>query len=160
MRAFAALKQRLLSEGLFEASRKRPLPHLPTCIGLITSPTGAALRDMLSVLKRRFPAIPVVIFPALVQGRDAAADLIRALRVADQSGQCDVLILARGGGSLEDLQAFNDEGLARTIAALHTPLVTGIGHEVDYTIADFVADLRAPTPSPPIRPTGSHGWIV
>lgn len=147
MRAFAALKQRLLAEGLFEASRKRPLPHLPTCIGLITSPTGAALRDMLSVLKRRFPAIPVVIFPALVQGRDAAADLIRALRVADQSGQCDVLILARGGGSLEDLQAFNDEGLARTIAALHTPLVTGIGHEVDYTIADFVADLRAPTPS-------------
>jgi len=147
MRAFEVLRQKLLAEGLFDAHRKRPLPVLPTGIGLITSPQGAALHDLLSVLKRRFPAIPVVIFPARVQGREAAGDLIRALETADRCGLCDVLILARGGGSPEDLAAFNDEGLARTIARLHTPLVTGIGHEVDYTIADFVADRRAPTPS-------------
>lgn len=147
MQAFEALKKRLLAEGLFDARRKRPLPALPICIGLITSPQGAALHDLLSVLKRRFPAIPVLIFPARVQGREASTDLIRALEIADHSGRCDVLILARGGGSLEDLAAFNDEALARTIARLNTPLVTGIGHEVDYTIADFVADLRAPTPS-------------
>ncbi|MGI9213544.1 MAG: exodeoxyribonuclease VII large subunit [Methylococcaceae bacterium] len=147
MRAFEALKQKLLTEGLFDAARKKPIPALPACIGIITSPTGAAVHDVLSVLKRRFPAIPVLIFPALVQGKEAVSEIIRALERADDSALCDVLILARGGGSLEDLQAFNDELLARTIARLHTPLVTGIGHEVDYTIADFVADWRAPTPS-------------
>lgn len=147
MRAFEALKQRLLTEGLFDTARKRLPPTLPACIGIITSPTGAAIRDILTVLNRRFPAIPVLIFPTRVQGKEAATEIIRALETADRSGLCDVLILARGGGSLEDLWTFNEEAVARTIAHLKTPLVTGIGHEVDYTIADFVADLRAPTPS-------------
>lgn len=145
-RAFEALKQKLAAEGLFDQALKKPVPRLPQHVGVVTSPTGAAIRDILSVLKRRFPAIPVTIFPAKVQGSDAPADVVRAIQCADRSG-CDVLILARGGGSLEDLWAFNDERVARAIHACATPIVSGVGHEVDFTIADFVADLRAATPS-------------
>jgi exodeoxyribonuclease VII large subunit len=146
-RAFEALKRKLAAEGLFDAGRKQPLPRLPKTIGVITSPSGAAIRDILTVLKRRFPAIPVVIYPARVQGADAPGDLRRALSLAVARNECDVLILARGGGSLEDLCAFNDEALARAVHACPIPLVSGVGHEIDFTIADFVADLRAPTPS-------------
>ncbi|QJD30298.1 exodeoxyribonuclease VII large subunit [Methylococcus geothermalis] len=146
-RAFEALKKRLDAEGLFDPARKKPIPRFPACIGVITSPTGAAIRDILTVLARRYPAATVIVFPATVQGSEAPAELVRALQRADASGWCDVLLLARGGGSLEDLWAFNDESLARAIVACRTPVVTGIGHEVDFTIADFAADLRAPTPS-------------
>ncbi len=146
-RAFEELKARLEAEGLFDARRKQPLPPFPRCIGVVTSPTGAAIRDILQVLKRRFPGLPVIIYPTLVQGEDAAREIAATLKLADRRGDCDLLILARGGGSLEDLWAFNDETLARTIAALETPLISAIGHEVDFTIADFVADRRAPTPS-------------
>lgn len=146
-RAFEALKQRLAAEGLFAAAHKQPLPGIPTRIGIITSPTGAAIRDILSVLARRFPAIPVLIYPVPVQGAGAAGDIARMLAIADERRECDVLILARGGGSLEDLWAFNEETLARAIYACRVPLVAGVGHEIDYTIADLVADQRAPTPS-------------
>lgn len=146
-RAFEALKKRLDAEGLFDPARKKPVPRFPACIGVVTSPTGAAIRDILTVLARRYPAASVIVFPTKVQGSEAPAELVRALQRADASGWCDVLLLARGGGSLEDLWAFNDESLARAIAACRTPVVTGIGHEVDFTIADFAADLRAPTPS-------------
>ena len=144
---FDLLKKRLAAEGLFDESRKQPLPSLPKHIGVITSPTGAAIRDVLSVLKRRFPAIPVMIYPAVVQGDNAVPTLIQAIHTANRRKECDVLILCRGGGSLEDLWAFNDERLARAIAASAIPVVSGVGHEVDFTIADFVADARAPTPS-------------
>lgn len=144
---FEMLKKRLATEGLFDAERKKPLPSLPRRIGVITSPTGAAIRDVLSVLQRRFPAIPVMIYPTLVQGAAAAGNIIQAITTANRRQECDVLILCRGGGSLEDLWAFNDEQLARVIAASDIPIVSGVGHEVDFTIADFVADARAPTPS-------------
>ena len=144
---FEMLKKRLASEGLFDEERKKPFPSLPQRIGVITSPTGAAIRDVLSVLQRRFPAIPVMIYPSAVQGEAAPAALIQAIRTANRRRECDVLILCRGGGSLEDLWAFNDEQLARTIAASDIPIVSGVGHEVDFTIADFAADARAPTPS-------------
>lgn len=146
-RAFEQLKQKLAAEGLFETSRKRPVPQLPRAIGVITSPTGAAIRDILTVLRRRFPAIPVVLYPSVVQGSDAKGEIVRALALADRHGQADVIILARGGGSLEDLWAFNEETVARAMAACSRPIITGIGHETDVTIADFVADLRAATPS-------------
>jgi exodeoxyribonuclease VII large subunit len=146
-RAFEALKQRLAAEGLFDEERKRPLPTLPRQIGVVTSPTGAALRDILSVLARRFPAIPVLIYPVPVQGAGAAPEIARMLDIASDSGDCDVLILARGGGSLEDLWAFNEESVARAMRRSQVPVVTGIGHEVDVTIADFAADRRAATPS-------------
>ena len=146
-RRFDALKNKLAAEGLFDEDRKRPLPALPERIGVITSPTGAAIRDILSVLRRRFPAVPVVIYPAAVQGDAAPDELIGALNTAVGRADCDVLILSRGGGSLEDLWAFNDEGLARAVAACPLPVVSAVGHEVDFTITDFVADLRAPTPS-------------
>ena len=146
-RAFEALKQRLAAEGLFDAAHKIDPPALPRRIGVITSPTGAAIRDILSVLKRRFPAIPVLIYPVPVQGQGAGAAIAAMLRRADTRRDCDVLILARGGGSLEDLWAFNEEVVARAIHACTIPIVSGIGHEVDFTIADFVADRRAPTPS-------------
>src|SRR6201999_4447005 len=119
----------------------------PGRIGIVTSPTGAAVRDIIHVLARRFPAVPVLIYPVPVQGAQAAADIIAALALAARRGECDVLILARGGGSLEDLWSFNDEGLARAIVACPIPVVSGIGHEIDFTIADFAADVRAPTPS-------------
>jgi len=146
-RAFDALRLKLSEEGLFDSSRKKPLPRLPQTIGIITSPTGAALRDILSVLKRRFPAIPVIVYPAAVQGANAKFEVAGAIQSANRHGDCDVLILARGGGSLEDLQAFNEELVARAIAASAIPVISGIGHETDVTIADFAADLRAATPT-------------
>jgi len=146
-RRFDALKLKLANEGLFDEDRKQGLPALPNRIGVITSPSGAAIRDVLSVLKRRFPAIPVVIYPAAVQGDAAPAELIGALSNAVGRDECDALILCRGGGSLEDLWAFNDEQLARAIVDCPIPVVSAVGHEVDFTIADFVADVRAPTPS-------------
>ncbi len=146
-RAFEALKQRLAAEGLFDEERKRALPPIPHQIGVVTSPTGAAIRDILSVLKRRFPAIPVVVYPVSVQGATSADEIVAALALAAARAECDVLILARGGGSLEDLWSFNEERVARAVAACPIPVVVGVGHEVDFTIADFVADLRAPTPS-------------
>ncbi len=146
-RAFEALKHRLAAEGLFEEARKRPLPAWPRCIGVITSPRGAAIRDVLTVLGRRFPAIPVVVYPVPVQGEGAAAEIVRALRAAERRADCDVLLLTRGGGSLEDLQPFNEEALARAVAACELPVVSAIGHEIDFVITDFVADRRAPTPS-------------
>lgn len=146
-RQFEELSAKLEREGLFAAGRKRPVPSLPRRIGVVTSPTGAAVRDILHVLARRFPAVDVLIYPVPVQGAQAAGDIIAALRLAGSRAECDVLILARGGGSLEDLWAFNDEGLARAIVASPLPIITGIGHEVDFTIADFAADVRAPTPT-------------
>jgi exodeoxyribonuclease VII large subunit len=146
-RQFEELTAKLTAEGLFAAQRKRALPLLPKRIGVITSPTGAAIHDILHVLARRFAAIPVLIYPVAVQGAAAAAEIVAALRLAGARAECEVLILARGGGSLEDLWAFNDEALARAIIASPIPVVSGIGHEVDFTIADFAADVRAPTPS-------------
>jgi exodeoxyribonuclease VII large subunit len=146
-RAFEELKQRLDSEGLFAPEHKQQLPQFPRRIGVITSPSGAAIRDVLSVLRRRFPSIPVVIYPTLVQGDGAAAEITEMLQLADRREECDLLILTRGGGSLEDLMPFNDEGVARAIHAMKTPLISAVGHEIDFTIADFVADQRAATPS-------------
>ncbi|MCU7816243.1 MAG: exodeoxyribonuclease VII large subunit [Candidatus Thiodiazotropha sp. (ex Lucinoma kastoroae)] len=145
--AFEQLKQKLAAEGLFDADRKKTLPAIPQQLGIITSPTGAAIRDLLTVLGRRFPALSVIIYPVQVQGERAAQQITQMLQIANQRNECDLLILSRGGGSLEDLQAFNDEGLARQIHDSQIPVVTGIGHEIDFTIADFVADQRAPTPS-------------
>ncbi len=146
-RAFEALRARLEAEGLFAAESKRRLPMPPRRLGVVTSPNGAAVRDVLSVLARRFPLIEVEILPVLVQGKEAPAQIRAMLERADASGRYDALLLTRGGGSLEDLFAFNDEALARCIARLNTPLVSAVGHEVDFSISDFVADLRAPTPS-------------
>jgi exodeoxyribonuclease VII large subunit len=146
-RAFLQMKEKLAAEGLFDAAHKRPLPHIPACIGVITSASGAALHDILTVLRRRFAAVPVIVYPTSVQGQNAKDEIVNALRVADQRRECDLLIVARGGGSLEDLCAFNEEAVARAIYVNHIPVITGIGHETDFTIADFVADLRAPTPS-------------
>ncbi len=156
---FEQLKQRLAAEGLFEESQKRSLPPIPRRVGLITSPTGAAVRDLLTVLERRFPALPVVIYPAQVQGQHAAGELVAALDLANGRTECDVLILARGGGSLEDLQAFNDEALARAIRRSAIPVVTGIGHEIDLCIADLAADRRGATPSAAaelVSPSAQH----
>ncbi|WP_295392507.1 exodeoxyribonuclease VII large subunit [uncultured Thiodictyon sp.] len=141
------LKRRLAAEGLFAPSAKRPLPTFPRQVGLITSPTGAAVHDLLTVLGRRCPGLPVLIYPAQVQGATAPASLIAALQIANTRAECDVLILARGGGSLEDLNAFNDESLARAIRASRIPVVSGVGHEIDTTIADLAADCRGATPS-------------
>ena len=146
-RRFEALKNRLAAEGLFDAGRKQSLPELPATIGVVTSPSGAAIRDILTVLKRRFPAVPVVIYPTAVQGESAAVQIAAAIALAAQRGECDVLIVGRGGGSLEDLWPFNEELVARAIAACPIPIVSAVGHEVDFTIADLVADVRAPTPS-------------
>jgi exodeoxyribonuclease VII large subunit len=146
-REFERLKARLAAEGLFAPELKRPLPAFPRRIGIITSPSGAAVRDVLHVLKRRYPPARVLIYPTPVQGAAAVPALIKALELASTRAECDVIILARGGGSLEDLWAFNDEGVARAIRACRIPLVSGVGHEIDFTIADFVADVRAPTPS-------------
>ncbi|MCW9011131.1 exodeoxyribonuclease VII large subunit [Marinobacter sp.] len=145
--AFEALKARLQGEGLFDPARKKPIPATPRHIGVVTSPTGAAIHDILTVLKRRCPAIPVTLYPTAVQGEAATADIVRAIDRAQQHGLADVLIIGRGGGSLEDLWCFNEEAVARAIAACPIPTVSAVGHEVDVTIADFVADLRAPTPS-------------
>jgi exodeoxyribonuclease VII large subunit len=156
--AYEQLKRRLAEEGLFDETRKRPLPLLPRAIGVVTSPTGAALRDIITVAQRRFPAagaltrdwgpgIPIIIAPVLVQGAGAAADIARGLDLVDRRDEIDVIILARGGGASEELWAFNDEALARAILDCRHPVVTGIGHETDWTIADLVADKRAATPS-------------
>lgn len=145
--AFERLKRKLAAEGLFETARKRPLPAFPRTVGVVTSPRAAALRDVLSTLRRRMPALRVILYPAPVQGEGAAAQLAAALAAAAAHGAADVLILCRGGGSIEDLWAFNDENLARAVAASPVPVVTGVGHETDFTIADFVADARAPTPT-------------
>jgi exodeoxyribonuclease VII large subunit len=149
--AFEQLKARLQAEGLFEASRKKPIPALPRCIGIITSPQGAALRDILNILARRHRSANVLIYPAQVQGDAAAGEVIAGLRYlqerARKADTVEVIIIARGGGSAEDLAAFNHEGLARAVAAAKIPVISAIGHETDFTIADFVADLRAPTPS-------------
>ncbi|MEM7610216.1 MAG: exodeoxyribonuclease VII large subunit [Pseudomonadota bacterium] len=146
-RAFEILKLKLAAEGLFNESGKQQLPAMPSQIGIVTSASGAALRDILQVLNRRMPGIPIIIYASSVQGANAPHELRAALALAVSRDECDVLILARGGGSLEDLQAFNDEALARAIAACPLPVVCGVGHETDFTICDFVADLRAPTPS-------------
>ena len=146
-RQFELLKHQLASEGLFDPAHKQALPSLPRRIGVITSPTGAAIRDILSVLKRRFPAIPVLIYPVAVQGEAAPAAIVDALHRAGERRDCDLLIVSRGGGSLEDLWAFNDQAVARAIYACPIPVVSAVGHEIDFTIADFVADVRAPTPS-------------
>jgi exodeoxyribonuclease VII large subunit len=146
-RAFEQLKQRLIAEGLFAPEHKRPLPIAPRRIGVITSPSGAAIRDILHILARRFPAAAVIIYGVPVQGAAAAPAIAAAIDLACARAECDVLILARGGGSLEDLWAFNDERVARAIHRARLPIVSGIGHEIDFTIADFVADVRAPTPS-------------
>ncbi len=146
-RAFEMLKNKLAGEGLFAAEHKQPLPSLPVRVGVISSTTGAALHDVLTVLGRRCPAIPVDVMGVSVQGAYAASEIAAAIRRAHESAEIEVVILARGGGSAEDLQAFNEESVARAIFACRKPLITGVGHETDFTIADFVADIRAPTPS-------------
>jgi exodeoxyribonuclease VII large subunit len=146
-REFERLKAKLAAEGLFALERKRSLPRFPRRIGVITSPTGAALRDILHILARRFPPAAVLIYPTPVQGDAAIPSIVEAIETASARAECDVLIVARGGGSIEDLWAFNDERVARAIHASAIPIVSGIGHEIDFTIADFVADARAPTPS-------------
>ncbi len=144
---FEERKRKLAAEGLFALDRKKKLPRIPTCIGVITSPTGAAVQDVIRVLGRRFPFAKILIYPALVQGVTAPMQLMAGIRYFNESGQADVIILGRGGGSMEDLFAFNDEGLARCIAASQIPIISAVGHETDFTICDFVADMRAPTPS-------------
>jgi exodeoxyribonuclease VII large subunit len=146
-RKFEVLKEKLRKQGLFDEEHKQEIPELPTCIGIITSNTGAAIHDVLSVIERRFPSIPVKLYPVPVQGEQAAPAICRALEIAAEHEACDVLLLVRGGGSLEDLWSFNEESVARAIFDCPVPLVSGIGHEVDFTIADFVADLRAATPT-------------
>ena len=147
--AFEQLKQKLAAEGLFDRERKRPIPALPRRIGVVTSPRGAAIQDILNILKRRHESVHVLIYPAQVQGESAASEVASGVRYFSRrkTDPVDVIIIARGGGSIEDLAAFNDEGLARVIAASEVPVISAVGHETDFTIADFVADLRAPTPS-------------
>ena len=146
-RQFEALKQKLSDSGLFDDSHKKAFPEYPSRIAVITSPTGAALQDILNVLKRRSPQTPVLVYPVAVQGASAKTQIEVAIRKADSNKKCDVIILARGGGSLEDLWSFNEENVAKAIYHAETPIICGVGHEIDFTIADFAADLRAPTPS-------------
>jgi exodeoxyribonuclease VII large subunit len=145
--AFEQLKQRLAAEGLFEAGRKRPLPHFPRRIGIVTSPSGAAVRDMLRIIGRRFAGLSILIAPCRVQGEGASQEIAQGIADLNRLGGIDVIIVGRGGGSLEDLWAFNEEGVARAIAGSKVPVISAVGHEVDFTIADFVADVRAATPS-------------
>ncbi|KRT71294.1 MAG: Exodeoxyribonuclease 7 large subunit [candidate division NC10 bacterium CSP1-5] len=145
--AFEQLKTRLEAEGLFDPARKRPIPLLPKKIGVVTSPSGAAIRDILQIIHRRFANVQVLIFPVRVQGEGAAAEIVEGVEFLNKRGDLDVLIVARGGGSIEDLWAFNEEVVARAIYASQTPVISAVGHETDFTIADFVADVRAPTPS-------------
>lgn len=147
MAALERLKEKLAAEGLFDEERKRPLPRFPRRIGVVTSPSGAAFRDVKNILSRRWPGVTVILRPAKVQGEGAAADVARAVADFDEAGVADVLIVGRGGGSLEDLWAFNEEVAVRAIAASRTPTISAVGHEVDWTLADFAADVRAPTPS-------------
>jgi exodeoxyribonuclease VII large subunit len=145
--AFEELKERLGKEGLFAPGRKRPLPRLPRRIGIVTSPTGAVIQDFLRILRRRYANLEILLYPARVQGAEAAAEIVQGIRALQGVAGLDVLIVARGGGSLEDLWPFNEEAVARALSASHIPTVSAVGHETDFTIADFVADLRAPTPS-------------
>jgi exodeoxyribonuclease VII large subunit len=145
--AFEQLKKRLEDDGLFDAARKKPLPMLPSRVGLITSPTGAAVRDVVRILKRRFPNVHLTLYPVRVQGEGAAPEIVEALRYFDKKSAADVILLVRGGGSMEDLWAFNEEIVARAIANCEIPIISGVGHETDFTISDFVADVRASTPS-------------
>ena len=145
--AYEQLKNRLENEGLFSPERKRPLPRIPKRIGIVTSPTGAAIRDMLNILGRRFPYTEVVLYPSLVQGPGAAAQIISGVEYFNRTASVDVLVIGRGGGSIEDLWAFNDERLARCVATSAIPVISAVGHETDFTICDFAADMRAPTPS-------------
>ena len=145
--AFAKLREKLLAEGLFEESLKKPLPLLPRAIGVVTSPTGAVIRDIVSVAQRRHPGIPILLLPVQVQGDEAPAQIVRGIKLLDRSGRVDVIIIGRGGGSVEDLWAFNDERVVRAIAAAVTPIVSAVGHQTDFSLSDFAADLRAATPS-------------
>jgi exodeoxyribonuclease VII large subunit len=145
--AFEQLKARLAAEGLFDEARKRPIPRLPRRIGIVTSPSGAAIRDMLNIIDRRFANVEILIYPARVQGEGAAEEIVAGITALNARGDLDVLIVGRGGGSIEDLWAFNEEIVARAIAASKVPVISAVGHETDFTIADFVSDLRAPTPS-------------
>lgn len=144
---FLRLKAKLEAEGLFDEERKRPIPIWPSRIGIVTSPTGAALRDMVDTMRRRYPLVEVILAPSAVQGREAPPEIVAGLQNLNRTAAPDVILLARGGGSIEDLWAFNDENVARAITASNAPVITGIGHQTDFTIADFVADLRAPTPT-------------
>ncbi len=156
--AFEQLKAKLAAEGLFDPAKKRPLPRFPTRIAVVTSPSGAAIQDMLNILKRRAPNIHVTVLPALVQGAEAPAQILAALEAANRWNLGEVVVLARGGGSIEDLWGFNDEQLARAIRASRLPVVSAVGHEIDYTISDFVSDLRAPTPSAAAEILSGH-WV-
>lgn len=144
---FEELKKRLQAKGYFDQLRKRKLPSYPSGIGIVTSPTGAAIRDMLNILKRRWPGLPITLYPSLVQGKDAAADIANGIKLFNHYRNVDVIIVGRGGGSIEDLWAFNEEVVAEAIFHSHIPVISAVGHEIDFTIADFTADLRAPTPS-------------
>lgn len=145
--AFEALKQKLQAQGLFDMERKKPIPVYPRKIGIVTSPTGAAVRDMIQIARRRHPGVQLVLYPALVQGMEAAPTIVNGIRKLDRMPEVDVIIVGRGGGSIEDLWPFNEEMVAMAIAQAQTPIVSAVGHETDFTIADFVSDLRAPTPS-------------
>lgn len=145
--AFEQLKQRLAAQGVFAPEKKKPLPKIPKTIGVITSPTGAAVRDIINIATRRFPFAKIVVYPALVQGENASSSLISGIRYFNDTGSADVIIIGRGGGSIEDLWAFNDENLAKKVCASEIPVISAVGHETDFTICDFAADLRAPTPS-------------
>lgn len=145
--AFEALKQKLQAQGLFENERKKPIPKYPRKIGIVTSPTGAAIRDMIQIAKRRYPGVQLVLYPALVQGSEAAPTIVAGIQKLDRMPEVDTIIVGRGGGSIEDLWPFNEEMVALAIARAQTPIVSAVGHETDFTIADFVSDLRAPTPS-------------
>ncbi|MCX7780225.1 MAG: exodeoxyribonuclease VII large subunit, partial [Negativicutes bacterium] len=145
--ALEQLKEKLSAEGLFAAARKRPLPVFPRTVGIITSPTGAAIRDIITVAKRRHPGVSLVLYPVQVQGAEAPGQIVHAIEAMNRIGAADVIIVGRGGGSMEELWAFNDEGVVRAIAASGIPVVSAVGHETDYTLADFVADQRAATPS-------------
>ena len=145
--AFEQLKRRLEGEGLFDETRKKRIPRLPRRVGIVTSPTGAAIRDMINVMRRRFPYAEIVLYPALVQGAGAPPQIINGIKYFNDTYSVDVIIVGRGGGSMEDLWAFNDEGLARQVASSRIPVISAVGHETDFTLCDFAADLRAPTPS-------------
>ena len=145
--AFAKLREKLLAEGLFDESRKQPIPVMPKAIGVVTSPTGAALRDIVTVARRRHGGIPIILVPAQVQGEEAPEQIVRGIELLDRSGRVDVIVIGRGGGSIEELWAFNDERVVRAVAAAVTPIVSAVGHQTDFTLSDFAADLRAATPS-------------
>lgn len=145
--AYERLKKKLAAEGLFDEAKKLPLPRFPDCVGVITAPTGAAIRDILNVTGRRYPQAKILLYPSLVQGPDAPASLVAGVNYLNATSACDVIILGRGGGSMEDLWAFNDENLVRAVAASEIPVISAVGHETDFTLCDFVADRRAPTPS-------------